>query len=47
MRAKGFDALKGIKTRLAEESAIREKEEAARLDVVKKPKTTGRYLPLK
>lgn len=32
MRAKGFDALKGIKTRLAEESAIREKEEAARLE---------------
>lgn len=32
MRAKGFDALKGIQTRLAEESAIREKEEAARLE---------------
>ena len=32
MRAKGFDALKGIKTRLAQESAIREKEEAARLE---------------
>ena len=32
MRAKSFDALKGIKTRLAEESAIREKEEAARLE---------------
>lgn len=32
MRAKGFDALKGIKTRLAEETVIREKEEAARLE---------------
>lgn len=32
MRAKGFDALKGIKTRLAEETATREKEEAARLE---------------
>ena len=31
MRAKGFEALKGIKTKLSEESIIREKEAAARL----------------
>ena len=32
MRAKGFDALKGMKARLSEESAIREKEAAARME---------------
>ena len=32
MRAKGFDALKGIKARLSEEAVIREKEQAARLE---------------
>ena len=32
MRAKGFDALKGMKARLSEEAVIREKEQAARLE---------------
>lgn len=32
MRAKGFEALKGMKARLSEESAIREKEAAQRLE---------------
>ena len=32
MRAKGFDALKGMKARLSEEVVIREKEQAARLE---------------
>lgn len=32
MRVKGFDALKGMKARLSEESAIREKEAAARME---------------